>query len=115
MIFFLCTYLYKGPPKIPWFGSYIFMLLLNRNHLHKAVNKLCQFYNTNILGIYLGDKLTVILNDSEKVRKALYQSEFDGKPDLLVARLREPDFNLLGKMKIFFSPMKLQKNIHISI
>lgn len=78
------------------------MLLLNRNHLHKAVNKLCELYSTNILGMHLGNCPMVILNDSEKVKKALNKCEFDGKPDLLVARLREPNLNLLGEMKIIF-------------
>lgn len=72
------------------------MLILNRHHLQKAANILAKWYKSNIIGLYLGDYLTIILNDTEKVKKALFVREFDGKPDLLIARLRDPQMNLRG-------------------
>lgn len=77
------------------------MLLLNRHHLHKAANKLCKFYNSNIIGIQLGSMPLVILNDSEKVKSALYTREFDGRPDVLMARMRDPKMNITGKQRRF--------------
>lgn len=89
-----------GPPRIPIFGSYLFMLLLDRHHLQRAANFFAKWYKSNIIGLYLGTTPTIILNDTEKVKKALFVREFDGKPDLLIGRLRDPNFNLRG---IFFT------------
>lgn len=91
---------------MPLLGGYVFLLLLNKNHLHYAVNILCKFYKTNILGFYLGTTPLVVMNDGVKVKKALLQREFDGKPDLTVARLREPNMNLLGKCNVSLSLLK---------
>lgn len=90
-IFFL------GPPKIPFFGSFIFMLLLDRNHLHRAVNRICQFYKSSVVGLYLGDDLTLILNDAKSVKKALNHKDFDGRPNILLGRLRHPNMELHGE------------------
>lgn len=72
------------------------MLILNRHHLHKAATKLCIFYKSNIIGIHLGATPLVILNDNEKVKKALYTRELDGRPDVLMARMRDPKMNITG-------------------
>lgn len=93
----LCALCDTGPPKVPWFGSYIFMLLIDYKHLHKAAQKICEFYKSNIIGMHLGSTPVIILNDNEKVKKALLHRDFDGKPDVLIGRLRDPDFNLRGK------------------
>lgn len=55
------------------------MLLLDRNHLHRAVNKICKFYKSSVIGLYLGDDPTLILNDHESVKKALNHRDFDGR------------------------------------
>lgn len=90
---------YLGPPKVPWFGSYIFILLLNRNHVHLAVNKICKVYKSNIIGMHLGDNPIIVVNDNESVKRALNHRDFDGRPDILMGRLRDPKLNLHG---IFF-------------
>lgn len=50
---------------MPWFGSYIFMLLLNHKDLHYAVNRICKLYKTTVLGnkktAYYGLKFVKIL------------------------------------------------------
>lgn len=89
--------LFLGPPKVPWFGSYIFMLLLNRNHLHQAINRFCQFYKSTIIGFYLGEFPIVVVNDNKNVKKVLYHRDFDGRPDNLLARMRHPNLDLHGK------------------
>lgn len=87
-----------GPPKVPWFGSYIFMLFLDRKHLQFAVNRICQFYKTTVLGLHLGPYPVVIVNDSENVKKVLYHRDFDGRPDILMGRMRHPNLDLHGKL-----------------
>lgn len=82
---------------MPWLGSYIFMLLLDRNHLHRAVDRICQFYKSSIIGLYLGGDLTLLLNDPDSVKKALNHRDFDGRPDILLGRLRHPNMELHGE------------------
>lgn len=76
------------------------MLLADYNHMHKALDRLCRFYNTKILGLHLGDTPLIILNDEDKVKRALFHRDFDGRPDLLLARLRDPHFDLFGEYRI---------------
>lgn len=90
----------KGPPRLPFFDSYVVMLLVNYNHMHKAADALCKYYKTNILGLYLASTPTIIVNDEETVKKALLVREFDGKPKLKLAELRDPDFVIRG---VFFT------------
>ena len=72
------------------------MLLLNHKHLHRAVNRICQFYKSTVIGFYLGEYPIIVLNDSENVKKALFHRDFDGRPDVLMARLRHPNLDLHG-------------------
>lgn len=87
------TFLNAGPPRIPWLGSYLFMLILNQKHLHRAVERMCSYYNSSIIGLYLGNFYTLIISDLENTKKALNHREFDGRPDFLAIRLRHPDFD----------------------
>lgn len=75
-------------------------MLLNSKHKHRAAAALCRFYKTNILGIYFGPFPAIILNDTASVKAALNKPEFDGKPQLLLATLRDPEFKARG---IFFT------------
>lgn len=97
MHFFMFSMWRLGPPKVPWFGSYIFMLLLDRKHLHYAVNRICQFYKSTVIGFHLGEYPIVVVSDIENVKKVLNNRDFDGRPDILMGRLRHPDFELHGK------------------
>ncbi|XP_031627919.1 probable cytochrome P450 304a1 [Contarinia nasturtii] len=89
-----------GPPKLPYFGSYIFMLLLDHKHLHLAVDRICKFYKTSVLGMHLGPFPTIVINGSENVKKMLNNRDFDGRPDILMGRMRHPEMDLHG---IFFT------------
>ncbi|XP_063706238.1 probable cytochrome P450 304a1 [Culicoides brevitarsis] len=73
---------------------------MNRKNLHLAVLKLCKWYNTKILGFYIGDTPTIVANDYESVREILFNQAYDGRPDIYVARLRDPDHEKRG---IFFT------------
>lgn len=89
-----------GPPRIPLIGSYLFILLINYKNKHLAINKLCKYYKSSVLGFFTGDVLTVVANDPKSVREMLFKQEFDGRNDILLARLREPNYDLRG---IFFT------------
>lgn len=69
------------------------MLLLNQKHLHRAVERMCKFYKSSILGLYLGSFYTVAITDLENTKKALNHRDFDGRPDFLLIRLRHPNFD----------------------
>lgn len=69
------------------------MLILNHKHLHFAVERICRWYKSSIVGMYLGNFPTIVIADSEGVKKALNHRDFDGRPDFLVIRLRHPDFD----------------------
>ncbi|XP_058455020.1 probable cytochrome P450 304a1 [Malaya genurostris] len=90
----------KGPPRLPVLGGYGIMLMLNYNHLHKAALKLSEFYRTKILGIYLGDFLTIVVNDMTVAKEIMNRTEFDGRSDMFLARLRERNFQRRG---LFFT------------
>lgn len=95
-----------GPPRIPYFDSYLIMLLVNYNHMHKAADALCKYYKTNILGLYFASTPTIIVNDEKTVKSALFTREYDGKPAMKLAMLRDPEFNLRG---VFFTEGELWK------
>lgn len=89
-----------GPPRIPVFGAYLLLLLIDRKNLHLAVLKLCKWYKSKVIGLYIGTTPTVIANDYESVREILYNTAFDGRPPIFLAKLRDPDRELRG---IFFT------------
>jgi Cytochrome P450 len=89
-----------GPPKIPILGSYLFLLLINYDRLHVAVMSLCERYKSTIIGFWSGRTLVVTANDYESVREVLFNSDFDGRNDFFVARLRSINYKLSG---IFFT------------
>lgn len=89
-----------GPPRLPYFGSYLFLQLINHKNKHLAINWLCKYYKSSVIGFYIGNVTTVYANDSKSAREVLFRQEFDGRPDVLLARLREPNFSLRG---IFFT------------
>ncbi|EAT33306.1 AAEL014413-PA [Aedes aegypti] len=89
-----------GPPRLPLLGGYPFMLALNYKHLHKAAARLSQLYKSKLIGLYLGPLPAVIVNDYDTVKEVLTRPEFDGRPDLFMARLRDQHFQRRG---IFFT------------
>lgn len=101
LLYDYCTYrppnFPPGPPRIPFVGSYLFLLLVNSQKVHLAILKLCKWYNTKILGFYIGDCPTIVANDYESVREILFNQAFDGRPDIYVARMRDPDHESRGE------------------
>lgn len=86
-----------GPPRIPILGSYGFMLLLNYKHLHKAIGWLCRYYKTDVLGLYAGPYLTIVAHSHDAMKESMNTTNFDGKPALKLALMRDPEFKQHGK------------------
>lgn len=58
---------------------------------------MCQFYKTTVIGFYLGEFPIIVVNDVESVKKALFHRDFDGRQDILMGRLRHPNFEIHGR------------------
>lgn len=99
-----CTYrppnFPPGPPRIPLFGAYLILLFIDRHNLHLAALKLSKWYKSKVIGFYIGNTPTIVGNDKESVREILFNTAFDGRPDVFVARMRDPHHELRG---IFFT------------
>lgn len=76
-----------GPPRLPIFGTYPFLLLFNYKHVHKAVEWLCGVYKTDLLGLHAMHIPTVVGNTTEVVREMLNNQALDGKPMLKIGLL----------------------------
>lgn len=72
------------------------MLLLNFKHMHKAIDMLCKYYKTDILGLYAATFPTIVCNTERTARESLNNADIDGKPQLLLARMRDPEFQVRG-------------------
>lgn len=96
----------SGPPRIPIFGSYLFLLLINSKHIHKGVIWLSKYYKTKILGFYLGDTPCIVAGDYGTVKSMLNSQDFDGRPDIYAVRLRDPHLQIRG---IFFTENEFWK------
>jgi len=100
VIFFLTLcYLYKlskerppnfppGPPRLPVWGSYWFVLQKNYKYLYIAFHKLAQKYKTSTLGLYLGPIPTVVVHDYDSIRQVLTRPEFQGRVRMPVIDMR---------------------------
>lgn len=110
MLWFICTciaavcfYLYNciestlkplnyppGPAWLPWLGSALIVNKLKKKYdgdIHAAFQELANEYNTDILGLKLGnEKVVVVFN--EMSLKILQNQAFDGRPDSFFSRLR---------------------------
>ncbi|XP_023163520.2 probable cytochrome P450 304a1 [Drosophila hydei] len=95
-----------GPPRLPLFGSYLFMLLINHNYLHKAVLSLSKWYKSDIVGLYVGKFRVAVVHNGEGVRELLNNQACDGRPALYLSRMRDPGDGVRG---IFFQEGLLWK------
>ena len=77
----------SGPPRLPVWGSYWFVLQKNYKYIYIGLYKLAQKYKTSILGLYLGPFPTVVVHDYDSIRQVLTRPEFQG-------RLKVPVFNM---------------------
>ncbi|KAK7793941.1 hypothetical protein R5R35_011867 [Gryllus longicercus] len=88
-----------GPPRLPIWGSYWLLLLENYHFMHKATLSMARRYNTNLLGLFLGQFPTVVATSYEHVRTILTSKEFAARPDIIQVRARA----FGERLGIFFS------------
>ncbi|XP_054747740.1 probable cytochrome P450 304a1 [Anastrepha obliqua] len=88
-----------GPPRIPLFGSYLFMMLADMKYLHKGVLKFSKWYKSDIVGFHVGPFPVVAVHNAEGVKEILNRREFDGRAQVYLASMRAPSNEVLG---IFF-------------
>ncbi|KDR03601.1 putative cytochrome P450 304a1 [Zootermopsis nevadensis] len=84
----------SGPPRLPVWGSYWFVLLNNFKFTHIGFHKLAQKYRTKIMGLYLGPFLTVVVNDYQNIKHVLTRPEFQGRVKAPVFDMRTYNKNL---------------------
>jgi len=89
--------LFTGPPKIPLFGSYLFMLIINFKYLHKAALTLSRWYKSDIIGLHVGPFPVAVVHSADGVREILNNQVFDGRPQLFVAAMRDPGQDVRGE------------------
>ena len=85
-----------GPPRIPMFGSYLLLLLINYKHIHLGIEKLCKYYKSDVIGFYFADTPTIVVNKWDHVKEALFNPDLDGRPKMMMAKLRDPNLDLKG-------------------
>lgn len=67
------------------------MLIINYKHIQIGIDWLCKYYKTNILGLYVGPFLAAVANDSASIKETMLNPKMDGRPDLFLAQLRDPN------------------------
>lgn len=77
-----------GPPSLPVYGAYWFLLLSNWTYIHKAIENMRRRYKAKVLGFYLGNVPTVVACDYESIKEVETRPEFLGRMDTIVARER---------------------------
>jgi hypothetical protein len=77
-----------GPPKLPLWGSYWFLLKENYNLSHLAMAALGKKYKTDILGLFLGNFPAVVTLNIELSKELLTREEFIGRVDTILVRTR---------------------------
>lgn len=81
---------------MPLLGAYPYLLLLNYKHLHKAAQWLSKYYKSDVIGFYAADFTVIVANSTETAKESLNNPDFDGKPQLMLAKLLDPDFAIQG-------------------
>jgi hypothetical protein len=84
----------SGPPLLPVWGSYWFVLMKNFKYTYKAFHKLAQKYKTSVLGLYLGPFPAVVVHDYDSIRQVLTRPEFQGRLKVPLFHMRTYDKNL---------------------
>ena len=84
----------SGPPRLPVWGSYWFVLQKNFKYIYIGFHKLAQKYKTPVLGLHLGAFPTVVVHDYDSIRQVLTRPEFQGRLKVPVFHMRTYNKNL---------------------
>lgn len=63
-------------------------MLREIDNLGGSFRKLARDYKTKVLGLYLGNVPTIVVDDPTLIKQGLYNEAFDGRMDLILSRLR---------------------------
>ncbi|KAL9898144.1 putative cytochrome P450 304a1 [Glossina fuscipes fuscipes] len=85
-----------GPPRLPFFGSYLFMMLTNFKYSYKSVLKFSEWYKSDIVGFYMGSFPVVVIHNAEAIRQVLRDARYDGRVPAYLVLMRHPEEKLEG-------------------
>lgn len=91
-----------GPPNLPVYGAYWIVLASEFNNLAGAFKRLGEWYQTKMVGLFLGPVPAVIVNDPAMIKEVLNSEDFDGRMDIILGRLRSY-WKKLGECSIDFN------------
>lgn len=82
--------LFLGPPWLPFTGSVKEFKLLAKKlgGMHLAAEELCKTYNSNVIGLKLGQEKVVIVMKYDLVKEVLIRDDFNNRPDNFFMKLR---------------------------
>lgn len=98
-----------GPPRLPLFGAYPLLLLLNYRHMYRAIATLARWYRTDVLAFYYRNAIVVTVHNLALTREVLLNPAIDGRAVFELVRVRDPQLEVHG---IFFkqgADWKLQR------
>ncbi|XP_047528620.1 probable cytochrome P450 304a1 [Vanessa atalanta] len=88
-----------GPISLPVYGAYWIVLMREINNLGGSLRKLARYYDTKVLGMYLGKFPTIVVDDPKLIKETLNNEDFDGRLDIIISRLR----SFWKRLGIFFT------------
>lgn len=74
--------------------------------MHKAVDWLCKYYESDVIGFYAAQFPTIVANTTKTAKELLNNKDLDGKPQLALAKIRDPDCVVRGNVLI-------KKNVYL--
>ncbi|XP_044763833.1 probable cytochrome P450 305a1 [Coccinella septempunctata] len=79
-----------GPPFLPIVGHLFTLKKLGRKFMfqHLVFNHLNEVFNTNVLGLKMGNELTIVVSSYQFTRQVLTEEVFEGRPDNFFLKLR---------------------------
>lgn len=78
--------------------------------MHKAIDWLCKYYKTDVLGFYAAQFPTVVANSTITAKELLNNPKLDGKPALKLALIRDPEQTIRGNacVQVFHAKISFQ-------
>ncbi|XP_014242399.1 probable cytochrome P450 305a1 [Cimex lectularius] len=79
-----------GPIKLPILGNGALVKKYSHTYggLHNAFHKMCEMYNTDILGLKLGKDYVVVVQSESLIEEVFSREQFQARPDTFFIRLR---------------------------
>lgn len=88
-----------GLPRLPLFGGYPLLLLVNYRHMHLATAAVARWYRTDVMGFFYRQVPVITVHSLRLTREVLLNPLMDGRAVFELVRVRDPQLNVYG---IFF-------------